>query len=73
MNNLVSRMWEPNAGLPWRALKKGTIKKKSCEKCGDKNTVAHHDDYEKPLEVRWLCEPHHYEHHHGRLPLRMIL
>lgn len=24
---------------------------------------AHHDDYSKPLEVRWLCFEHHRAHH----------
>lgn len=24
---------------------------------------AHHDDYSRPLDVRWLCQPHHLEHH----------
>lgn len=24
---------------------------------------AHHDDYSKPLEVRWLCPSHHKLHH----------
>ena len=37
-----------------------------CEICG-KPAQAHHDDYDKPLEVRWLCPKHHMEWHknHG--------
>lgn len=31
-----------------------------CEKCGSTTKVhRHHDDYSKPLEVRWLCHEHH--------------
>lgn len=44
-----------------RALKKGTIQRQPCEKCGRLDVQAHHDDYDKPLEIRWLCKPHHTE------------
>lgn len=33
-----------------------------CEVCGEK-AHAHHDDYAKPLNVRWLCAEHHREWH----------
>jgi len=47
-----------------RLVKTGRIKKKSCEVCGDKNSVGHHPDYSKPLEVVWLCKIDHYKAHH---------
>ncbi|MGB2063533.1 MAG: hypothetical protein ACPHUL_00160 [Marinomonas gallaica] len=35
-----------------------------CEVCGsDGLTHAHHDDYAKPLNVRWLCPAHHKQWH----------
>ena len=45
------------------ALKKGALKKRPCEKCSCKKVDAHHDDYTKPLKVRWLCRKHHLELH----------
>lgn len=39
------------------------IPKKPCEVCGDPDSQRHHDDYSKPLEVRFLCTKHHAEHH----------
>lgn len=43
---------------------KKVFKPETCEECGLKAKVqGHHDDYSKPLEVRWLCEPCHTHHH----------
>lgn len=49
------------------ALRDGKIEKESCEECGNEKSVAHHDDYDKPLDVRWLCQGHHKQWHakHG--------
>ena len=33
----------------------GKLKPEPCEGCGDPKAQKHHDDYSKPLEVRWLC------------------
>ena len=47
-----------------RAVKRGDlVRPDTCERCGDqaKFIEASHDDYEKKLEVEWLCKPCHYE------------
>ena len=44
-------------------LRYGNITKKPCEICGSEQSVAHHDDYLKPLDVRWLCQAHHKQWH----------
>jgi len=43
------------------AIAKGKIKKgMECEICHSvENVVAHHQDYDKPLEVNWLCKKCH--------------
>ena len=46
-----------------RAIKKGILHRMPCEVCAVTKTHAHHDDYSKPLEVRWLCCVHHFEWH----------
>lgn len=45
------------------AIRDGRLIKLFCEVCGDKKSQAHHDDYRKPLNVRWLCRKHHLEVH----------
>lgn len=46
-----------------RAIKAGRLVRQPCEACGASVVHAHHDDYSKPLSVRWLCPTHHREHH----------
>ena len=57
--NLANRGKLQAHGMVRIALLKGTLKRGSCEQCGSFRVEAHHDDYDKPLEVRWLCRRHH--------------
>lgn len=43
-------------------IKRGKITKLPCQICGA-SAEAHHEDYDKPLEVIWLCRLHHLELH----------
>lgn len=46
------------------AISSGKLKIKPCEICGSETKVqAHHDDYRKPLDVRWLCQKDHLKWH----------
>ncbi len=45
------------------AVRDGKIIRGPCEICGVSKAHGHHDDYSKPLEVRWLCPKHHGEAH----------
>jgi hypothetical protein len=45
-------------------IKQGHLIRLPCEVCcTDVDVHAHHDDYSKPLNVRWLCRKHHQEYH----------
>lgn len=46
-------------------IRAGRIQRQCCDVCGEQKTHAHHDDYSKPLCVRWLCVKHHNELHYG--------
>ena len=43
------------------AVRLGQLSKEPCEVCGAITVESHHDDYSKPLDVRWLCHWHHCE------------
>lgn len=46
------------------------IAEKNCSICGsDKKVEAHHDDYTKPLDVRFLCECCHKDWHRHNKPI----
>ncbi|MBX4188447.1 MAG: hypothetical protein KW793_04960 [Candidatus Doudnabacteria bacterium] len=47
----------------WYAVKVGKLLRKPCEVCGLKKVHAHHEDYSRPLDVRWLCPSHHQLEH----------
>ena len=44
------------------ALRDGKIFHQPCFVCGEK-AEAHHPDYDHPLDVVWLCPPHHKQAH----------
>ncbi len=69
------------SSLVCRAINQGVIIPEPCEVCGifgrdekgHRKVIAHHDDYNKPLEVRWLCKKHHYEWHKNNVAVKIKL
>ena len=46
------------------AIRHGKLVRGPCVVCGETDGVdGHHTDYTKPLDVVWLCKPHHREEH----------
>ena len=46
------------------AIKSGKLKRQPCKKCGaTKNIHGHHKDYNKVLDVDWLCVRCHSDYH----------
>lgn len=53
-----------HAGI-YRAIRRGLmIKPKRCQECGAVGIIyGHHDDYDRPLDVIWLCPRCHKDKH----------
>ena len=45
------------------AIRRGELVRQPCCRCGAQKTVAHHEDYDKPLDVMWLCQACHKQRH----------
>lgn len=46
-----------------KAIRNGLLTRMPCVRCGHEKSVAHHEDYDKPLDVMWLCQPCHKQRH----------
>ena len=55
--NILKTWWKTRD-----AIRRGDLIKEPCEVCNKKGH-AHHDDYTKPLQVRWFCNKHHKLYH----------
>lgn len=61
--NPEQRMKSNSRAQANNAQRRGQIIKQPCEKCGEPESQKHHDDYSKPLAVRWLCAGCHQAEH----------
>lgn len=66
----VSRAWrQADArrsaahGAVSRAIRNGIIERQPCCVCGSEKSMAHHESYDRPLDVVWYCQPHHKARH----------
>ena len=48
------------------AIRQGKIKRKPCEICGGKLSIAHHPNYFKPFDIIWLCVSCHVNLHQAK-------
>ncbi len=51
------------------AIRNGKLIRENCFYCGNPKSQIHHDDYSKPLDVRWVCFKCHREKEHGQVVL----
>lgn len=44
------------------AIKKGLLIRGCCAVCNKSDAQAHHDNYNKPFDIKWFCSKHHREY-----------
>ena len=49
---------------------KGKLIRQPCVFCAKPNSLAHHEDYNKPLDIVWVCHAHHAQIHGGILKVQ---
>ena len=70
-----NRLPAPPEKVKARSILNGAVlggrvdKPTKCSKCGSPRRInGHHPDYDKPLDVIWLCAKCHHRHHAERAP-----
>ena len=51
------------------AIRSGRMKRQPCVICGNVKSEGHHQDYDKPYDVVWLCPEHHRRLHAHKFSL----
>ena len=46
-----------------KAIRNGTLVRQPCVRCAEAKSIAHHEDYDHPLVVMWLCQACHKQRH----------
>ena len=46
-----------------KAIRNGTLVRQPCVRCYEAKSLAHHEDYDRPLDVMWLCQACHKQRH----------
>ena len=54
------------------AVRTGELVRSPCVVCGEIKSEGHHEDYEQPLDVVWLCKDHHIQRHQQSARRRSI-
>ena len=55
------------------AVRDGRLLKQPCHICGAEDAEAHHPDYDRALDVVWLCSGHHAQVHKEHRETQRVL